>query len=334
MVDEPFLKISIFRMFPDVQLKLVTDFALFTAKNLYESRKEIVGLFDKDGNLVEDYKEKLPSASQSIDILKRFRNPRIWLDSFVKSYGMMWITNRLGEASRHFKKEGFTSFFWAIQIAGGYPFAFWWKDLLEKGTSFQKGESVITGVSNGDEHYPLMSAAGTISTSLMRNVDKLHHFSVQPIDIDDSFDLYNFFEGHSKALDTPIFQKRVIFIGKMSDNVRMCIPYLMHTKDIYNTHEATSITVPIQWFFKHRGYGKADNTTIVHSDSLSTTDKENIKFCKGRKYPIKHISEFKEDFEVLLSKVSSEIDYAPTQKRTKLSTTLKKIETECLGEME
>jgi len=332
-VEDPCFDITMFRMFPETQLKLLTEFSLRTAGDLYRSREAIVKLFDSSGNIVEDYESVAPSISQAINILKRFRSPRVLIDSFIKSYGMMVIAMKLGVLSRSSRIEGFTNSFLTVQIAGGYPFAFWWKDLVDKNPLFKKGSFVITGVSNGDEHYPSMSSAGTIAMSLLLNSDKLHLFPIQPLELEGSIDLASFFDGHSRAIEIPTFQKRIIFLGTMNENIRMCIPYLMHLRDRHETYEASSVRIPIEWYFKFRGHGKPENTIVVHSSSLSGQDRNNIKACKKCDYAIHHVSDFKKDFQEFLGKLGSEIDYAPTQKRTSLSASLKKIEEGCLNAM-
>jgi hypothetical protein len=107
----------------------------------------------------------------------------------------------------------------------------------------------------------------------------------------------------------------------------------MHEKKGPELFEATRIGVPIKWYFTHHGYGKPDNTIVVHGDRLSQRDKENITFCKSKGYDIHHVCDFKEDFTELFGKLTSEIEFAPTQKRTKLSASLKKIENACSDEM-
>ncbi|MEM2118443.1 MAG: hypothetical protein QW386_05435 [Candidatus Bathyarchaeia archaeon] len=330
-IEDPCFDTTIFRMFPETQLKLLTEFSVRTAGDLYHSRESIIKLFDSTGNIVKDYKTVAPSVSQAINILKRFRNPRILIDSFVKSYGMMLIAMKLGTLTRSSRIEGFTNSFLSVQIAGGYPFAFWWKDFVDKNALFKKGSFVITGVSNGDEHYPSMSAAGAIATSLLLNSDKLHLFPVQPLEMEDSIDLDSFFKGHSKAIEIPTFQKRIIFLGTMNENVRMCTPYLMHLRDRRETYEASSVRIPIEWFFKMHSRGKPENTIVIHSSSLTSKDKDNLKICKKCNYAIHHVSDFKKDFEDFLGRLCSEIDYAPTPKRVSLSASLKKIEEECLN---
>ena len=259
------------------------------------------------------------------------------MESFVKSYGMMIMTKELGINLKQKKKnageDGFSEFFSVSQIAGGYPFAFWWKDLMDKG-HFERGSFIINGISNGDVHYPSMSCAGTVANALLKNQDKLHLFSIKPIEYDESINLSDFYLGHSKALEVPIFQKRMIFVGKMDENLRMCIPYLEHLRDIHLTPEATSISVPIEWFFKARGYGKSDNTTIIHSSVLSQQDKHNLEFCKKKSYPVVHVCDYKEDFQKLVTTIKTETSFAPAQKRTKIDSTLTQIEDICLKNME
>lgn len=333
IIDDPTLKVEVYKMLFETQLQLITELSLRTAQNLFQDRGLIAGLFDERSDIRKDYKEHLDEAFSALSALKKFQSPRMWLDSFVKSYGMMLITNRMAEKYKTFKKEGFNDYFWGIQIAGGFPFAFWWHDVLDKETVFQKGTCAIVGVSNGDEYYPLMSTAGAVSTALMKNQEKLHLYNIQPLEIDDNIDLSVFFAGHSKALTVPTFHKRIMFFGSINEDVRMCIPYLMHEKNNHEFFEATRIGVPIKWYLSTHGYGNQDNTFVVHGDSLSPRDKENITFCKSRGYDIRHVSDFKGDFAELFGNLAKEIEFAPTQRRTKLLASLKKIENGCSSEM-
>jgi len=333
-IEDPSFDVTIFRMFPETQLKILRDFSLLTAENLFQSRKTLVRLFDSEGKIAKVSQDTVSEVSKVINILKRFRTPKLWLDSFIKSFGMMLITMKLEELSKSFSKPGFTSYFLVVQIDGGFPFAFWWRDLMdEKSPCFKKGSFIVSGVSNGDEYYPSMSTAGAIAGSLMRNFEKLHLFPVHPLEYESTVDLHSFFEGHSKAVEVPTFQNRILFVGRIGKNVRTCIPYLTHLRDRHKTYEAFGVGIPISWFFKVHGPGRPENTVIVHGSSLTSKDKENLKFCKDNRYPIHHVSEFKEDFQELIKKLDSEIEYAPTQKRKTLSSRLKKIEEQCLSEL-
>jgi hypothetical protein len=335
ILDDSTYKIDLYKMPLDVQLKLIKYMTVQTSIDLHLCRKDLLSVFDANGNMRNG--ASVSPVYKTTDILKRFRDSKIWIESFVKSYGMMYITKELGISSKNrekkLKSEGFSDFFSVSQIAGGYPFAFWWKTLMEQG-HFAKGKFIVTGVSNGDVHYPCMSGAGTMASALFRNMDKLHLFPTKIIEYDDSIDLSEFYLGHSNALEMPIFQKRLIFIGRMNENLKMCVPYLAHLRDIHYTPEATHVNVPIEWFFKGRGYGNKDNTTIIYCNRLSQRDKENIKFCRDANYPVYHVCEYKKDFEELVSKIENETEYAPSQKRNKLVGILKRVKDVCLKEME
>lgn len=336
MLDDSTFEIELFKMFPATQLRLTKDLLALTAEDLFEQRQVLLSVFDESDKVIssEDTANLIYGVT---DILRKFRTSRIWVESFVKAYGMMKVVREYGNNIKRKTEgaayKGFSNIFSAIQVAGGYPFAFWWRNLLEQGI-LQKGAFVASGVSNGDEHYPTMSAAGTIATSLMKNKDKFHLFPIKPIEYDSEYDMVNFFKGQQTAYELPIFQKRIIFLGTMNENLRLCIPYLEHLRDIHITPEATSVSVPVDWFFKARGYGTPENTVIIHSSILSDNDKQNIQFCKSRSYPIRHTSEYKKDFEDLVAKINSEIEYAPTQKRSKLSTSLTRICADCAKHME
>jgi hypothetical protein len=124
IIDDTTLKVEIYKMLFETQLRLVTELSLRTAQNLFLDRGLFASLFDERSDIREDYKEHLEDVFSALNALKKFQSPRMWLDSFVKSYGMMVITSRMAEKYKTFKKEGFDDYFWGIQIAGGFPFAF------------------------------------------------------------------------------------------------------------------------------------------------------------------------------------------------------------------
>lgn len=331
-IEDPSFDVTIFRMFPETQLKILRDLSLLTAEDLFGSRRTLVKLFDSKGKMAKIDQDTLSDVSQTINTLKRFRNPNFWLDSYIKSFGMMLITMKLENLSKAFSKPGFTSYFLVVQIDGGFPFAFWWRGIMDKIPCFKKGSFIVSGVSNGDEYYPSMSTAGVIAGSLLRNREKLHLFPVHPLEYENAVDLNGFFEGHSKAIERPTFQNRILFVGKIGKNVRTCIPYLMHLRDRHKTYEVFKVGRSISWFFRVYGHGYPENTVIVYGSNLTSRDKESIKFCKENKYPLRHVSEFREEFQEFIKTLSSEIEYAPVQKRKTLSSRLKRIENQCLSE--
>jgi len=331
-IEDPSFDVTIFRIFPEAQLKILRSFSILTAKDLYSIRGTFVKLFDSKGNLAKVDRKMVKEISEATNKLKRFRKPEYWLDSFVKSYGMMLATLKLADMLK--TKPGFTSYFWVIQADGGYPFVFWWRDVIGKKKHFKKGTFVISGVSNGDRYYPVISTAGIIAASLLRNIDKLHGFPVYPLKYNDDFDVAHFYESHSKAIEIPTFQHRVLFIGKIPENLRACIPYLIHKRDRHKTYEPFHVGTSMKWFFKKYSPGKPENTIIVYGGELSQKDKENIDFCREKKYPVFHISEFKKDFQKLLNELNTEIQYFPENKKQRLSTRLKNIEQDCMSKLD
>jgi len=332
--NDPTVDVTIFKMFPDVQLKLIKELSMLTAQDMYECRKTLTNLFGSDGQLTDIDPQLTSALSQSVDKLTRFRRPKIWLESFVKSYGMMEITKQIPSFSKIMKDTGSIEKFLVIQIDGGFPFACWWKSLITKKGSFKKGKFTVNGVAHGDNNYPVMSAAGTIASALTKNPEKLHFFPIHPIKYNEEFDLRGFCSDHARAIESPIFQARMLFIGKLSGHVRNTLPYLMHLRDRKKTYEAYGLTGSVKWFWKVFGIGYPENTMIIQGENLSIKDKDNLDACEEKAYQIVHISEFEDDFQNLFNKLQSEIKYAPPQKRKILSSKLKKIEEECLSEKE
>lgn len=314
-MDDTTFDVTIFRMFPKVQLKLLRELFLQSADTLFKMRETLIESYEKDWSAV----------SNSMNMLKKFKRSTVYLESFVKAYGMMIITKKLETHSKLFSRSVEADTLLVIQIDGGYPFAFWWKDLCDTpNTKFKKGSFVVTGVSNGDQYYPSISTAGAIAHILTSNLEKLHLFPVQQIDYSKDVNLTSFYENHSRAITIPTFQNRILFLGRIREHVRSCLPYLVHLRDRSKTYEPFYVGTNIKWFFKTFGPGNPENTTIIYGGILDAKDKENLTFCEEEGYPVYHSSEFKDDFEKFLGVLQSEAKLAPIQERGTLLSKLKK----------
>jgi hypothetical protein len=331
-MDDPSIDVTIFRLFPDEQLKLLTRLCLEAGRELYAAREPVVSLFDSEGKIAQkDFDVLSKTISEAFNPAKKFRNPQFWIESFIKSFAMRSITGRLESISRLYRIAAQAEHFLVVQIDGGYPFAFWWKDLMSiPNTRFTKGTFVVSGISNGDNYYPAVSTAGIIAQILSFNQERTHLFPIQTLGFsDDAVDFPSFYENHSRAVTLPVFQNRMLFVGQITEGTRQCLPYLMHRRDRRNTYEPFHLGTGFQWFFRRFGKGTPENQLVIVGRALSPTDKENIKFFDKNGYKTLHVSEFKDDVEALLTELTSEIQMSPTQKRTSLSSKLKIVEESC-----
>jgi len=226
-----------------------------------------------------------------------------------------------------------------VQIDGGFPFAFWWKDLLENTESgLVKGKCLISGITNGDKYYPTMATAGTISNILRLHPEMHHLFPIKELDIqrvkyaDEG--LYRFYKQHSYSLSKPIYQNRILIIGKIIDQIACCIPYLFHIQERRTkTFETFSISGSIENFLRDFGHGTKEDTNIVVGRLVSSLDKQNLQYCREREYQIKHLSDFQTAFNDLVSRLHSEIELAPSSKSYDLERKLSTLNSVCQREL-
>lgn len=334
-MDDPSIDITVFCMHPKTQLKLLRGLMYKTAEDLYTTREPATALFGLDGKLVQKNYDALGEGITNIlSRIKKFHDPEFWMESFVKSLGMRYITSKLPSMSKIFANPEKIDPLLVVQIDGGYPFAFWWKGLESMpDTKFVKGNYFVNGIAHGDEYYPAVSTAGVIAQILSFNLEKLHLYPVDSIDPPiEKDDFSSFYQNHSRAVTLRAFQNRVMFIGHIAEETSKYIPYLLHRRDRRKTYEPFYLNTDFRWFFRVFGKGTPENNLVVAGKSLSSRDKDNLKFFNENNYEVLYVSDLADDFDGLVNELDSEIQITPMQKRTSLSPKLKKIEEFCKDE--
>jgi len=336
MVDDSAFSIDFYRMRPNVQIQLIRRYLSLLWNDLFKTRGALLDILPKPEEERES-QEAISSQrtlSSIIGNLQRFENFEFALESMVKSYGMMKVTRRLDFVSSLFRTSTGPDvhLYLVVQIDGGYPFAFWWKTLLEsEHIENLKKQTFITGVGQGDGYYPAISAAGAIAWILSHYPDRNYFFPIHELNYDERFPLdENFYYGHTVALNRPTFSNRIVFLGQIDANLRNCVPYCLHRSDRKKTYEAFGpVEKTAENFFKEYSHGKPENTLIIYGALSSWQDKVNLKYCQDRGYDCKHVSDIRSQFETLMKEIEGEIDLLPKEKRTKLAGTLKTIEESC-----
>jgi len=303
--------------------------------DLFRLRGDVLGLFEKkDWGVIQNV----------LNSLNRFKRKTIYAESFVKAFGMKKIVEDIGKFYlRKYKSveilSGDSGPRIIVRIDGGFPFAFWWKDVLDDAESgLVKGKCLISGITNGDSYYPMMATAGTIS-NLLRMHPEIHYlFPIKELDAQrvrsGDEDFHTFYRAHSYSLSRPIYQNRILIIGKINDQLACCIPYLFHIQEAYKkTFETFAISGEVENFLRDFGHGAKEDTNIVVGKMTSLLDKKNLKYCKDKEYPIKYLSDFQPTFNDLSNKLHSEIELAPSGKRHSLEAKLTRLDSVCKTEM-
>jgi len=328
--DDEVIDISISIMRHRTQNLLLGILFSFLSDDLFRTRGELIELFQaKDWSIIQ----------RTLNSLNRFKRRFIYAESFVKAFGMKKIAEEVGRrllreygSIEQLSKDDAPMTI--IQIDGGFPFAFWWDDLLHSDSGLVFGKALITGITNGDSYYPTISTAGTISEILLKHPEKQYMFPVKELTVEPS-EIYDenmprFYSKHSEALGRAVYQHRILLIGSFNDDLLCCIPYLKHLKEQRKkTFEVWTIDSTMQNFCNDFGYGISENTHIVVGNLTYQRDRDNLTWCRQRGYPIEYTSDYKDSFDSLIASLSSEIDLAPSKVRDGISRKLGNFERSC-----
>lgn len=346
VVDDPISSISLFRMRVETQIQVLREYFGFLCDEMFKARKILIdGLKSVETGQIalkknsNESEKTLPQNPmwQVVEILQRFESHPFLCESLVKSYGMMNLTAKLDKVSNLFKMDlglGVRRML-VIQIDGGYPFAFWWQNLVKSShlSNIKKKNVYITGISKGDGYYPTMSVAGAIAHILNRYPHRAFFLPINELIYDNKFPMdIEFYDGHSKAVSRPTFDNRIVFLGKIDPVLMSCLPYCIHRTDRRKTYEPFHIEISSESFFNRFGYGKPENTLVILGKLSSAKQKKDAWYCKSKGYEFKHLADFRDDFESLCTEISNEIDLLHKEKRAKLSGKFEIMKKMCLSE--
>lgn len=238
--DDPCVSVSIFRMHVHTQMQILETYLKFLSEELFKARGTLIDslksiLSNRTNN--EENSTDLDGTSkvkvwQVIDAMKRFEQYPFIYELLVKSYGMMRVTAKLDGISDLFRtkvSEG-SRYMLVVQIDGGYPFAFWWQQLLESSnlSNMKKGNVHIAGVSQGDAFYPAMSTAGALAYVINRYPQRAFFLPVTGLTYDEEFPLNDeYYFKHTTALTRPIFDERIVFIGQIDTDLELCLLFCL-----------------------------------------------------------------------------------------------------------
>jgi len=311
--DDETINVSHYIMRHRTQNLLLSSLFRFVADDLFRSRGDLISLFEeRDWSIIQ----------RALNILNRFKKKNIFAESYVKSFGFKKIAEQIGRVL--LRKHGIDELSkrdsprTVIQIDGGYPFSFWWYDLMQNPESgLISGKALITGITNGDNFYPTVSSAGTISGIMSSHPERRYLYPLRELEIyrsqfeDENISSFSY--KHSKSLEKPIYQNRILKIGSITNELWSTIPYLKHLKeDRKKTYEVFTIHTEndISDFFREWGYGKPENTNIIVGTLATTRERENVSWCIKERYPVEYTTDYKDDFDTLISNLSARVDIA------------------------
>jgi len=334
LLENESFRITIYKMRTQTQVVLLRLLYGMLSEDLFRLRADILDQFQhKDWSVIQTV----------LNSLNRFKRKGIFAESFIKAFGIKKITEDIGK--NYLRMYGSVEDLSSsgpriiVQIDGGYPFAFWWKSLLEDPNSgLVKGKCLITGITNGDKYYPTTASAGIISSALHMHPEIHYMFPIKEMEISgirlEEESMQYFYRQHSYSLSRPIYQNRILFIGKIAQQISCCIPYLYHIQEgRTKTFETFSISSSVDNFLKDFGYGTKDDTNIVVGKLASSLDKENLQYCVDKGYPIRYLSSFQVTFNEMMDRLNSEVQLAPSSSRSDLEKKLSSFNLACQHEL-
>jgi hypothetical protein len=334
-IDDPGISLSIFRMRVQTQIWVIREYFKFLCDDMFKARKSLIDGFKsaEEGNGPNE------EVWQVVETLKRFENHPFLYESLVKSYGMMNLTAKLDSISALFRTTLMPNAkcMIVIQIDGGYPFAFWWQNLVQSHhlSNIKKMNAHISGVSQGDAYYPTVSTAGAIAYILNKYPHRTSFLPINELTYDSKFPVdEEFYNKHTTALIRPTFDNRMVFVGTIDPDLMACLPYCLHRGNRRKTYEPFCIEISAESFFNKYGVGKQENTLIVTGRLSSKQNKEDAQFCKSKNFQCVHLADLRESFERLCTDIESEIDLLHKEKKTKLTGKFEQIKKGCLSEFE
>jgi len=325
--DDPVIEVRLYSMSQKIQNKLLVLMFKHLSERLFKTRGELIKYFN-DPNMTY--------VQRTLNTLNAFKRKNIYAESFVKSLGIKKIVETLGKiylgkySPEELEDEDGPKLH--INIDGGYPFSFWWYDLLnQENNGLNMGKCLIIGITNADNHYPVVSLAGTLAGILEKFSDKRYYYQVTPLQFEiDEQEISNHSYNHHRSLSRPVYQNRLLLLGDMEDSTRSLMPYICHLhENRTKTFEPFNINTSIENFMKDFGYGEPNNTLILKGKLITTEERNSIAFCEERGYEIKECIDFQDTIEAMFSSLSDEIDIGSARRRSDLQAKLSRIRSSC-----
>jgi len=266
--DDPVINTTFYNFSLEEQGKLLCDLLLYDYSDIYSIRSRLVS-YNKQGNT-----EKIWEITDS---LKKYYNPRKYLESFVKSYVYRCIIEKLDKTSPVLRSNPTVEYRVISQIAGGYPFMCWWNSFLQKApVCFSTQKTPIFGISNGDQYFPLPILAGNLASIIHKFPEMNLSGSLKTISYSREIfeEFYPVFLNNSER---PRYYPRFLFIGDINENLQFLIPYTHYRNSKYVIYEPFRITHSFKDFYKEF-YGKAPRSKdiVVYGKIRKDSNEENL----------------------------------------------------------
>jgi hypothetical protein len=309
---------------PDHQLDVLRKFTMLEGKSLFSLRAELIGSFES-----KDFEQPMSKIS---NYLKRYEKSPFWMESYVKAYGFRMIVADLCKTSRvlkAFKREDVKIF---TQVDGGFPFVFWKHSFLDNESNNNIGfcteRTKICGITKGDEYYPAVSMAGNIAY-ISNNVNGMTYpHSIRDVPKMDDDEVNIFYEEFQKKACKPVYNNRILFIGKIPTDIQYSIPFILHHYNSYKTvYEPYRLEYHPGRSYKSfiSSFGRHPRETIISGIIDNDQDREIVEEIESYGKLVKPITEYVDNYEKFQDEIILEAE-SSNLRTDQISKVKKKIE--------
>ena len=297
ILRDPAIDVTYYDFSLESQLSVLSRFKLLEDKNLFGKRYE---LMDAIRNKNEEGLWKIAQY------MKRYNKSPLWMEMFLKSYAFRLIVGDIKNYSKTLKESNSTRC--PCYVDGGYPFVCWWNELNDDSSKKFSSKTPIYGVTKGDEYYPIINMAGNVASIANKNPGIIFPHNIKNVVMIGNDEFNSFYNHFSKNVDRPKFYNRVLFVGKLHEDMRYMIPFLKHIKDNHNIFEPIKIksTLGLDKLFK--AFGRKRDDIFVLGKTDTSEDEKLKKECEACGCTIIEESDFLDDFIDINKRIQEEAD--------------------------
>lgn len=330
VLDNPQISFTIFVLREATQLKLLRQLMHLQGDACFLHRKTLI-------QIIRGEQYETTRLSEAISDLAVFENEPVHVESFLKAFAIRKIVMKLETMSPLLRDPRDLDRLLVIQVDGGFPFVFWWKNLVDSGVcpKLRRGSVLFSGITAGDAHYPVVSTAGAVASILRKCPQHSYLYPTRELEIEDDSELptQDFYRGHVSSLTRPTFQARMLLIGDIGSTVACLLPYALHRTDRSRTWEVFPIEKSVEDFLHAYGPGGPDNTIAVYGALKTQADKEGLKFLREEGYTCNHTTELKSCLQELFGDLSNDADLLPSKTKSTIQGKLDKLKHACEAEL-
>jgi hypothetical protein len=328
ILDNSAISHSLYVLREETQLKILRQLMKLQGESYFLHRKTLI-------NIIQGEEYDNAQLSKTISDLSVLQNEPPYVESFVKAFAIREIVANLDTQSPLLRDNRPIDRLIVIQIDGGFPFVFWWRDDIDSGrlAKLTIGKVFFSGITSGDAYYPTISTAGAIASIIQKHPTYSHLFPIRELECNPELLDAGYYQRHLDSFTRPFFQFRMLLIGEIGDSLRRMLPFALHRTDRSKTWEPFQIEKSVPNFLDNYGAGGPDNTIGVYGRLRGNVDKEGVKLLKDEGYNCHHVSELQGSVMKLFDDLSSEISLLPSTTREGLLVKLTKLKETCSAEM-